>query len=114
VSNDDEWEIWRDVATGGVAYFEDFLEKMRKHEKNISSNICLLLEFQIINTKLHGQMTANKSLGSMARFISLGTKMRNQNYIHEEFKNRLETKYWIDACYKSVHNLLSPISLAKF
>jgi len=50
----------------------------------------------------HNTKAANKSLKNVAKFKYLGMTITNQNWIHEEIKNRLNAG---NACYHLVQNL---------
>ena len=54
--------------------------------------------------------TDNKSLERVEDFKHLGTNLTNQSVLQEEIKNRLKSG---NACYHSVHNLLSSSLLSK-
>jgi hypothetical protein len=54
--------------------------------------------------------TANESLENVAKFKCLGTKLTNQNDIHDEIKSRVDSG---NACYHSVQIFFLPISYQK-
>jgi hypothetical protein len=58
----------------------------------------------------HNIRTANELHANVAKFKYLGTTPTNQNDIHDEIKNRLNSE---NACYYSVQNLLSSRFISK-
>jgi hypothetical protein len=58
----------------------------------------------------HDIKIANRSFENMAQFKYLGMTVTAQNFIPEEIKRRLNSG---NACYHSVHNLLSSHQLSK-
>jgi hypothetical protein len=58
----------------------------------------------------HKIKTANTPFENVAQFKYLGMKMTNEILIQEEIKNRMNSG---NACYHSVHNLLSSRSLSR-
>jgi hypothetical protein len=58
----------------------------------------------------HGIKTANRSFVDVARFGYLGTTLKDQNFIHDEIKSRLNSG---NACCRSVQSLLSSRLLSR-
>jgi hypothetical protein len=64
-----------------------------------------------MNMEVAYEKNNNSSFERMGQFKCLGTAVKNQNYIQEEFKSRLKSE---NAGYNSVWNLLSTILLSKY
>ena len=58
----------------------------------------------------HSMKIHNSSFEMVKELKYLGTSLRNQNCIEEEIRSRLRSG---NACYHSVHNLISPSFLSK-
>jgi hypothetical protein len=58
----------------------------------------------------HDIKIGNRAFENVAQFKYLGTTVTNQNLIQKEIKSRLNSD---DACYLSVHKLLSSCLLSK-
>jgi hypothetical protein len=58
----------------------------------------------------HSIKIANRSFEDVAKFKYLGTTLTDQNYMHEEIKNRLNSG---NVCYYSVQGLLSSHLLSR-
>jgi hypothetical protein len=58
----------------------------------------------------HNIKTNNKSFERVEELKYLGTTLKNRSSILEKIKNRLKSR---NACYDSVHNLLSSTLLSK-
>jgi hypothetical protein len=58
----------------------------------------------------HSTKSDNSSLERVEEFRYLGTKLTNQNSVHEEIKSRLKSG---KVCYHAVGNLLSSSLLSK-
>jgi len=58
----------------------------------------------------HNIKTDNSSFEFLKQFEYLGTTLKNQNSIQKEMNSRLKSG---NACYHSVHNLLSSSLLSK-
>jgi hypothetical protein len=54
--------------------------------------------------KKHSIKIANRSSEDVAKFKYLGTRVKEQNWMHEEINSRLNSR---NACYHSVQSLLS-------
>jgi hypothetical protein len=70
-----------------------------------------MIMFRHLNSgKNYNIKIANESFENVAKFRYLGTALTNQNDIHDEIKNRLNSG---SACYYSVQNILSSRLISK-
>jgi hypothetical protein len=70
----------------------------------------MLLSHQQNAGKNHDIKIANKSVENVTQFKYLGMTVTNQNLIQEEIKRTWNSG---NACYHSVHNILSSCLLSK-
>jgi hypothetical protein len=79
-------------------------------EVNAKKTMYVLLSRNQNAGKNHDMKIASRSLENVAHFKYLGTTVKNYSLIQEEIKRRLNSG---NACYHSVHNLLSSRLLPK-
>jgi hypothetical protein len=73
-------------------------------EINAEKTKCMIMSRHPNSEQNQNIRIANELFENVAKFKYLGTTLTNQNDIHDEIKNRLNSG---NACYYSVENLLS-------
>jgi hypothetical protein len=71
-------------------------------EVNKEKTKCMLMSGSQKIGQRHSIKIANRFFEDVAKFKCLGTTLTDENYMHEEIKNRLNS---LNACYHSIQSL---------
>ena len=96
----------------GAAVVALYSSRFHFYQPNTCIPFTLLFAFFVptVQRVSHSMKIDNRSIERVEEFKYLGTTLTNKNSIQEEIKSRLKVR---NACYYSVHNLLSSSLLSK-